>query len=431
MSRRIARLAIAMAFLSPGCMAHAQTPLTADEPAKAALRTRNLTELDRYVAEPDEAFAWKVVARNRDGAATEIIIQLTSQTWRSTTEVDRNVWQHWLSIIVPNNAESDTALMIISGGSNDSPALDRAPPLPRQIALATGSVVAEVKDIPNQPLVFADDGRPRSEDDLLAYTWRKCLDSGDVRWPGQLPMTKAVVRAMDAVQAALAVEQDLPQVKRFVVAGASKRGWTTWLTAAVDPRVAAIAPMVIDVLNVGPSMKNHHAAYNGWSPALDDYVREGLTDRLGEPGTARLFGIVDPYVYRDRLTMPKCVINAAGDEFFTPDSSQFYFDDLPGEKLIAYFPNTGHGLDHSNALETLVAFYVSVMRELPRPKVTWQLTDNGQWRVHSEPAPRGRALASHKPRGAGFSLRCHRSSVHAHGCKRERRRRLHCRRARA
>ena len=68
--------------------------------------------------------------------------------------------------------------------------------------MTTRSVVAELRMVPNQPLVFANDGgRERSEDEIIAYTWDKFLRTGDERWPARLPMTKAVVRAMDAVTA--------------------------------------------------------------------------------------------------------------------------------------------------------------------------------------------------------------------------------------
>ena len=35
--------------------------------------------------------------------------------------------------------------------------------------------------------------------------------------------------------------------------------------------------------------------------------------------------IEDPYEYRQRLTMPKYIVNASGDQYFLPDNSQFYF----------------------------------------------------------------------------------------------------------
>jgi PhoPQ-activated pathogenicity-related protein len=45
------------------------------------------------------------------------------------------------------------------------------------------------------------------------------------------------------------------------VAGASKRGWTTWLTPAVDKRVRAIVPIVLDILNIVPNINHHWQAY--------------------------------------------------------------------------------------------------------------------------------------------------------------------------
>jgi PhoPQ-activated pathogenicity-related protein len=121
-----------------------------------------------------------------------------------------------------------------------------------QLALTTHSVIAEVRMVPNQPLVFADDGNKRKEDAIIAYSWGKFLFTGDETWPLRLPMTKAVVRAMDTVTAFCATEAGgAVMVEKFVLGGASKRGWTVWTAAAVDHRVIAIAPVVIDLLNIG------------------------------------------------------------------------------------------------------------------------------------------------------------------------------------
>jgi PhoPQ-activated pathogenicity-related protein len=112
------------------------------------------------------------------------------------------------------------------------------------IATTTNSVVSELRDVPNQPLRFAGDPYgPREEDEIIAYTWRKFIDTGDATWPLRLPMTKATVRAMDTETSFLGtVEPSRVQLDDFVVAGESKRGWTTWRTAAVDRRVVAIVP---------------------------------------------------------------------------------------------------------------------------------------------------------------------------------------------
>lgn len=54
-------------------------------------------------------------------------------------------------------------------------------------------------------------------------------------------------------------------LRRWIVAGASKRGWTTWLVGAVDPRVIGIVPLVMDELNFVQNIHHHYRAYGGWS----------------------------------------------------------------------------------------------------------------------------------------------------------------------
>ncbi len=348
------------------------------------------TALDRYVAAPDDTYQWNTIQRKEENGLTTYIIDLTSQRWLTEQEVDRPVWKHWLIVARPHAAKKSTALMFVSGGSNrGGPPTDIDDRI-RGIALATNSVVAEIKMIPNQPLVFHQDGVPRVEDDLIGYTWDQYLKTGDARWPARLPMVKSVVRAMDTVQQLLR-EEDAPsplEIEKFVVAGGSKRGWTTWMVAAVDKRVAAIAPIVIDVLNVDRSMQHHYAAYGFWAPAIGNYVQHKVPHRRFWPRYRDLLQLVDPYAYRDRLTMPKCIISATGDEFFVPDSSQFYFDRLPGEKHLCYVPNGNHSLGGTNALDTLVAFHWAIVNDVARPKYHWSYPGDRSIRVTCETPPK-------------------------------------------
>jgi len=163
-------------------------------------------------------------------------------------------------------------------------------------------------------------------------------------------------------------------VDGFVVAGASKRGWTTWTTAIVDDRVIAIIPVVIDMLNVEPSFNHHWRCYGEWSPAINDYINEGIMSWTGSEEYARLMELVEPYSFIDQLTLPKFLINATGDEFFITDSWQFYWDDLVGDKYIQYVPNANHGLNGTYNLGSLVAFYNAVITESAIPKVEWSIS---------------------------------------------------------
>jgi len=358
----------------------------AAEPAAEWLPAK--TALDDYVSRPDPHYSWKVVKEVRAKGFTAYVVDMKSQAWRTEREVDRTVWQHWLVVVKPDRVKFDTGFLLIGGGSNDRPPPERPEEMTVQIALATNSVVAELRMVPNQPLVFNGDGKRRHEDDLIAYTWDQFLKTGDPTWPARNPMVKSAVRAMDTVEALMAGERGGKlAVKQFVVAGGSKRGWTTWLTGAVDPRVVAIIPIVIDVLNVDASMRHHYAAYGFWAPAIDDYEHHKIFQQMDNPKLRELYRLVDPFYYRHRLKMPKYIVNAAGDQFFLPDSSQFYFDQLEGEKHLRYVPNGDHGLDDTDAVETIVAFYRMILTNTPRPEYSWTLEPDGSIRVTTAQRP--------------------------------------------
>lgn len=346
------------------------------------------TALDQYVAQPDASYRWEVINTVRQEGLTTFIVDLKSQSWRSPDEVNQTLWQHWLVVAKPDGVTADTALLFIAGGKNggDPPreANDRA----RRLALGSRSVVATLLMVPNQPLIFHGDGQPRVEDDLVAYTWIQFFKTGDATWPARNPMVKSAVRAMDTITALLASEAGgRMKVDKFVVTGGSKRGWTTWLTGAVDPRVVAIAPLVIDVLNVQESMRHHYSAYGFWAPAVGDYTRHDVFKWMGTPEMEALQKLVDPYFYRSRLQMPKYIVNGSGDQFFLPDSSQFYFADLPGEKYLRYVPNADHSLNDTDAVESLLAFYLTVLHNTPRPQLTWTFEPDGAIRVVSQTPP--------------------------------------------
>lgn len=347
------------------------------------------TALDRYIAAPDPTYQFKLLSATAGDGETAYVLEMTSQQWRTSEEVDRPIWKHWLTIVRPQHLATSTSLLLVSGGSNEKPPPQINPVL-RQLALTTNSVISEIRMVPNQPLVFTSDGKKRSEDAITAYTWEKFLTTGDETWPLRLPMTKSVVRAMDTITSFCASpEGGSVAVDKFVVGGASKRGWTAWTVAAVDHRVAGIIPAVIDLLNLEPSFEHHYRSYGFWAPAIAEFERTGIMRWTGTSQFEALIRIEDPYSYRDRLTIAKFIVNSAGDQYFLPDSSQFYFNDLKGDKYLRYIPNTDHSLKgaYEDAAESALAFYQSILMNTPRPSFAWNFEDDGSIRVKTETRP--------------------------------------------
>jgi len=164
------------------------------------------TALDRYVKKPDPNYSFKVGGTEKGDGYTVYQIDMISQVWLTTNEVDRPVWQHWLTLVKPDKVTDSTALLFIGGGANRTNAPSGPDANLVRVATATETVVAELRNVPNQPLVFAGETTRRSEDSLIAYTWDKYLRTRDEKWPARLPMTKAAVRAMDTITAFCASE---------------------------------------------------------------------------------------------------------------------------------------------------------------------------------------------------------------------------------
>ena len=343
----------------------------------------NQTALDDYVHSIDGSYEYEVIKRVSGEGFTTYIVDLTSQTFLTKKDINRTKWKHWLIIVSPDQIKHTTGMLVIGGGDNDGSVPKEPDQLALEYAKATNSVVATLGMVPNQPLTFVGENKPRWEDAIIAYSWDKYLTTGEERWPLRMAMTKSAVAAMDTIQSVILEEED-KEIKKFVVTGASKRGWTTWTTAGVDSRVEAIVPVVIDLLNLEPSFMHHWNVYGFWAPAIQDYVDMEITDWWASEEMRSLIRLVDPFSMKERFEMPKLLVNAAGDEFFLPTSSQFYFDELPGEKYLRYVPNANHNVSEgTDALETILAFYASILNGVDRPKFSWELEKDGSIRVLS------------------------------------------------
>ena len=342
------------------------------------------TALDNYVNTVDPSYGYSFDSTITGAGYTAHVLDMTSQTWMDSTIVDFPEWQHWVTVIVPDGVTSNTAVLYVDGGSRQGTAPATVDVEALQMALDSGLIVIHLPNVPSQPLTFLADGVSRVEDEIIAYTFNEFLNGGDDQWPLLLPMVKSAVAAMNTAQDY--DDSQAFQIDDFIVTGESKRGWTTWLTAAVDNRVKAIAPFVIDVLNIDEQMVHHRMNYegvtdfitDGYSAAIEDYVNLNVVQRIEDPLAQPLLEIVDPYEYRDRLTVPKYLVNATGDEFFVPDSGQFYLDDLQGPTYVRYVPNVGHNVNSSGlALPGAINFFAAVEEGSTLPTYDWTVEADG------------------------------------------------------
>jgi PhoPQ-activated pathogenicity-related protein len=339
--------------------------------AACSIKSQPLTPenaLRSYLGNDDRSFKWETQDSTTAEGVKIYRLMMTSQTWRDTT------WNHEMTVIVPDSVKYNDALLFITGGSikNGVPNIhqwDKDEIVSfGQIAKVNKAIVSILWQVPNQPRYGG-----LTEDALISYTLHNYQNDHDFTWPLLFPMTKSAVRAMDAVQE-FAARKNKP-VDEFVVSGASKRGWTTWLTGASDNRVKAIGPMVIDMLNMPLSLDYHKVTWGDYSIQIEDYVKLGIAQQVGTPGGSDLVKMIDPYSYRKTLTMPKMIFMGTNDEYWPVDAVKNYIDSIPGDNHICYTPNAGHGLgDKKTALGTLSAFFASVISGQPVPKCNYSVS---------------------------------------------------------
>lgn len=366
------------------------------------------------------------------GTATvwQHVLYMTSQQWRSEDEVDDPQWDHWLTIVSPQlgGTPERTGMLVVSGGSKDDPSPDTSLlDIISQFALVVNAPVAILEMVPSEPLRFTDEDRSRTEDAIIAYSYAKFAltyqeGNPDTNWPVLLPMAKSAVCAMDVMQEYLAnpgAGDAWPAltVDDFVVTGASKRGWTTWLTGVYDERVRAIMPMVIDVVNMDEQIDHHRKAYQdyppnssqyrtygGYSTSVGDYVEMGVFDNFYTPEGQTLLTLVDPFEFRNHPVagpkleaMRKYIVNSSGDQFFLPDGAPFYLYDMPGtpdalgeevgKNFLNIVPNTDHGLGveedppNMDVLEAMLAFFYAEVKNFPMPRYSWNFLDDNTLQV--------------------------------------------------
>lgn len=345
--------------------------------------------LRKYVARPEAVYRWELKSKLERGSNTVFDLHLVSQDWQGI------VWEHQLQVYQPAGVKPNSTMLLWNQGGRPG---EGSIAFGLDLAQKIGTPVAFLYGVPNQPLLGG-----KSEDRLIAETFVRYLETKDENWPLLFPMVKSLVKAMDALQEFSDKEFQLP-VKSFIVTGASKRGWTTWLTAASDSRVKAIAPMVIDTLNMKAQGPYQLKSFGKYSEQIHDYTERGLVPTPETADAQRLWTMVDPWIYRERVTLPKLIINGANDPYWTTDALNLYWDDLKGDKWVIYVPNAGHNLeqrtenggkDRTRAVNALAAFAKHQTRDNPMPRLSWKHDDDrGKARltVESDHAPKAARL---------------------------------------
>lgn len=270
---------------------------------------------EKWRTDRDPAWGWSELGDGREG------IRLSAHEWKL------GVWEHDVLVVRPN-WESGLEGCYLEVTGEDAGEVDLT--YAQDLADIGGLPVAVLFQIPNQPLW------EMWEDDLIAHTFEQFLETGDKEWPLLVPMVRSVWAAMDALEEAYGFSE-------FLVGGASKRGWTSWLTAASgDSRVKGIVPMVFDNLKMDEQMRRQMTLWGRPSDMVDDYVRRQLHLIEQSKRGPELVSMVDPWQQLSEVACSALVVNGANDRYWAVDALQLYYNGLPKGSGAVVVPNLGH-----------------------------------------------------------------------------------------
>ena len=346
------RTTVLALLIASGCAVPSHQPAPALDVARGVPRS-HLTEdplncaedplaaaLQQHAGETDSTNRWEVVQRERGENGVVLRLELVSQEWHGVT------WKHSLLLFLPSGrGDADLVLLVLRQGDPTEGDLSAL----RTISEATGTAAAFLFNLPNQPLFNG-----LEEDPLLAYTYSQYLRTGDDSWPLLVPMVRSVVRAMDAIEEVSAGADGVPSIKRYVVAGHSKRGHAAWLAGAADSRVAGILPIAIDVLNSREQIAHHRAVAGEIS--FSSQIFSEVIRAADSPRGRCLIEMIDPFTYRTRLDEPKLVVLGTNDDYTPTDALNLYWDHLPGPRSLLYLANTSHAGANAHPSVNAAAF---------------------------------------------------------------------------
>jgi len=320
-------------------------------------RDANAEGLDSYVSSLGRPTEVSVLERDALGPSR---VSFQSQVWRSIP------WRHELIVKAPAKlVRSDFVLVTLTGGHGGEGHHSGA----QRLADALGVRAAVLTQVPNQPLYGG-----KSENDLLSYTLNEYRHSGDSSWPLLFPMVSSVVKGIDVLEEVLG-ERGLS----VVVIGASKRGWTTYLSSGVDKRIVGIVPAVFEMISMQKQIALARSRYGHDSEKIRSFTALGLTDAFLEPRVSQLVKWLDPVTYATRFTMPKLVLLGANDPYWVVDSVREYWNVLPEPKVLRILPNVGHGVLAEEAAQlAIVSFVRELLDKRTLPRVSWNFSAAAQ-----------------------------------------------------